>query len=504
MKKSISLILALVLAIGCAACAGNSEQGGTEQAAGESGSGAIAVKEFKVCDSLDHTSASNMVAMRYARNIYDGLVFIDENLEWQPAIATSWEQVDATTWKFEISDQYIFQNGEPVEMEDVVYSVERLAETAMVSAAGKMVSEVTYEGRTLTIKLAEPDNSVMPTILSWIVILNKSYIDEKGEDGLHLEPCGTGPYKVVEFIPATKLVLETWEGYPFKQPEIQQITVTGETEKENAYIAVETGLADIAFNLEYKHGVKAREDPELEALDSFDVGCAAILFNVNKAPFDNPNVRKALAHAMDREAFCAIAEGSVPVYSMVASILDEYVASDSMPEYDLEKAKALLAAEGYDESNPLKFECITFMTETALEAYQATLSSIGVEMTINFTSVGVVTDALGSGSFDCQYSRFMNRTCQAMEDLGYYETGNNKNPTGYSNAEVDALIQTIRTSTDDAEVKEAFTQVQMIAAEDLHMLPICMPCNAFVYSSKLDNVVLRPNAQLAYADLGLK
>lgn len=503
MKRLIAVILAIVLALSCIACSKSAAVEETQTASTVSKK-EIRVSDYRPPDTLDPCASPNLITQRISKNVYDGLVFIDKDLNYQPAVATSWEQVDSLTWVFEISDKYVFQNGEPLEMEDVVYSILRLKDTALVSEAASGIADVTYEGRTLTVTLKEENNSVMPIVLCWLCIMNKSYVDEMGDDALNLKPCGTGPYAVTSYDPANKVVLEAWDGYPFEQPDIKKITFVGDTESANRYIAVETNQSQMCSNLGYTDGMRAKEASGIEVAEVPDVGVAAILFNTVSGPCANANVRKALAYAMNRDDWCAISQGCIPIYSMIAASLPEYAGSaEQYPAYDLDKAKELLEAEGYTVANPLVLECYTHMSETALESYQAILSTIGVTMNINNVGVAAYQDATASGDYDLLFSRYMNRTNVALEDLDYYAADTSKNPTGYQNDEIEALIVTAKTSSDASEVQAAFEEIQAIAAEDLHMLPICTPMNYWAYSSALGNVLIRQNGMLSFYDITL-
>lgn len=497
MKRFFTLFLVLMSIFSFAACSGVKEpiagQEVKENVGNGDGSKAISIVLFHVPPTLDTGSVNEFNATRVNACIYDYLVDKDIDGNWVPSVATSWKQVDNTTWTFNISDQFVFQNGEPLEMEDIVFSLERLKTAPAASVYANGVAEATYEGQVLTIKLKKPDNSVIPQLLNAMFIVNKSYIQEVGEDGLNIKPIGTGPYKVSSYDPATKAVLTTWEGYPFEKPDIEQITVLGGADSSARYIMIETEAVQFGGVLNYLDGQRAAKDGRFAVADISDVGVAAIKFNLTKAPFNNANVRKALAYALDREMYCQVAQGSTPAYSMVAASIPESTKASTIPEYDLEKAKKLLAAEGYSTSSPLQFDVTTFMPETALEAYQSVLASIGVKMNINSVQVGAYTDAETSGNFEALYSRYVNRSRSPMEEVQYYVSWGSKNTTGYSNARVDELGKIIYNSVDSAEISKCFAELQEIAGEDLHMLPIMTPHSYWAYSKALENVKISPN-----------
>ena len=109
---------------------------------------------------------------------------------------------------------------------------------------------------------------------------------------------------------------------------------------------------------------------------------------------------KLLRTAFDRDSFCALNGGRPPVVGLAFfGYKDLYSLPDSFPKYDLAKAKQLLAEAGYTASNPLKFELVYWIAEPGLELYQATLKSIGVEMSLKMVEFSLYLTKESSGDF---------------------------------------------------------------------------------------------------------
>ncbi len=205
---------------------------------------------------------------------------------------------------------------------------------------------------------------------------------------------------MAEFIPGTSVVIETWDGYPFKQPQINKITYTAIPEDANRYIAVETGQVQYAALVSSLEMGLAAENSELSTIKGSSLKFLVFIFNCQQAPFDNVNVRRALAYALDRDSFCALAGGRDPVSTPFFGGYDDlYSVSDNMPTYDLDKAKQLLEEEGYNSSNPLKFELVYWFNEPGLELYQSALKSIGVDVTLKQVEFSVYLSKEGPGDF---------------------------------------------------------------------------------------------------------
>lgn len=508
MKKLIGLLLVLTMAISLAGCGGGETAVKTDSGSDGSkanASKAITVAVWAVPNSFDTVAKPNTVMTSLVRSVYDYLVRIDKDLNYAPAIAASWKQIDSVTWNFEISDKYVFQNGEPLEMDDIVFSILRFRDEPQTSEIGNAIKDVTYEGQTLTVTLKEPNNSVVPRLLAELFIVNKSYIEEVGEEGLHKAPIGTGPYKVAKYVPGVSCELSTWDGYPFDQPVIEKITMIGVNEKSNIYISAETGQSQLGGDIEALDAERAKENPDLSIIEYNDIGVGFMDFNVTKAPFDDPNVRRAIGYALDRESFCSVIPGSTPAYSMIASAFkNEYYQSKNMPGYDIEKAKEMLAKAGYNESNPLEFDVIIFFPEPALQIYQGMLRSIGVTMNINLVEHGVYLDMRDTLKYQASYTRRVNKTGTALKDISYYGSKGSLNNTGYSNARVDELIGLLLTETDVEKLHKAYIELQDIVAKDMPYVPVMTPCSFWVKNNELKKTVHLYNGIFEFREFDTK
>lgn len=510
MKKVYSII-ALVLVFACifslAACGGKTQPSGNASAqpsgnasAQPSGdtSGTTSPAEISVAFSilpngLDPVSEDTNTTMSVCYHIYDKLVEIDNDYNFIPGVAKSWKEVDALTWTFEIDLSYKFQNGDPLTMDDIVYSFERLNDIPKSADTAKLIDSVTYEGSTLTIKAKEPNTTTIPRAFYTAPIVNKAYIEAGGDDAIYLKPVGTGPYKVTEFTPGTSVTIETWDGYPFAKPQISKINFTAIPENAARYIAVESGqlqYAGLVSGMELKLAEQASDLSVLKGSSTRYVGFG---FNCEKAPFDNANVRRAIVSAIDRESIAQLNGGRPSVQSMLFAGFDLYADPESMPKYDLEKAKAMLEAEGYNASNPLKFTILLWQPDPGIELIQSALKSIGVEMTLEQVEFSVFLTKEGPGEFQAVWTSAPNRGGIALTDLDRYDYrfAGSRDITRYSNPAYDAVSDQMRTSTDPEELKTLAKQAHEIIGQDVPMVGIYLTPIISVMDKGLTGVTVR-------------
>ncbi len=502
MKKAISILLSCVLLLSAAACGGSGNSGNDGGSKNPDGKVAITIALDSIPHELDPIIADVTSQLSCINHIYDKLVAFDLEYNWVPAVATSWEQVDDYTWQFEIDTDMNFQNGDKVTMDDVVYSLERIINTPKSADVGAYIDSLTYEGNILTIKVNELNNAIIPRILSLSYIMDKSYVEETGESAIYSKPIGTGPYKVKEFTPGTTLVLETWDGYSGKMPQIEEISVVGIAESTSLYIAAETGRAQYAGFISALDLDTASSNKNLYVQTDSSTIVRDINLNCERGPFTDVNVRRAIAYALDRESWCMLDGGHLPCKSMLAATYEYYHESDNLPEYNLEKAKELLAQAGYDASNPLSFELITYRDEAGLELLQSDLKSIGVNMTVTQLEFSVYLSREGAGDFDACFCGQDNTVGTAIQDCERfdYAFAGTRDVSFYSSEEADALIKTIRTTTDEDELAQAFTSLSDLIAYDCPMIPVYLDTLHSVMVNELTGVTVRSDNIFSFRD----
>jgi len=229
---------------------------------------------------------------------------------------------------------------------------------------------------------------------------------------------------------------------------------------------------------------------------------AFVAMNTQEPPFDNANVRKAMAYAYNKEGYLNVkGENYHTIDSMFPMMSEYYYASDDAITYDLEKAKELLAAEGYDESNPLTFEIIGYSNnDVVMQAYQADLKSIGVNVELVTQEFGVFLENMVGMNFQMLTGGWGDTTGNPLTSAECYYSGSfgSQNISFYDNPVCDELYITAKTSNDTAEIKDACQQIQQIAWEDVPMFPTFGRNEGYVYNKNLNGVVISPSGTLSF------
>lgn len=475
---------------------------GSSASPGQSGSPVEITVAFNVVpNGLDPLTEDNTPGLSIALDVYDHLMWTGEDMNYYPGIATSWRMVNDITYEFEINLNYVFHNGDPLTMDDVVYSVLRMKDIPKVAEIGNFVASATYEGNVLTIVITEPNVTTFSKIVDKVLIVNKAYIEAGGDDAVFLRPVGTGPYRVAEFIPGTRVVLETWDGYPFDKPQISRITYIGIPEDSARYIAAETGQIQYAALVTAMEVGLADANNDVTVRRVQSVRVRGFSFNCEDEIFSNVNIRRALAHAMDRDSMCALLGGRPPAAGfMLAGYPEWYVEDAGYLQYDLDLAKQMLAAEGYDESNPLRFSVTYFFPDPAVELYQASLRTIGVEMTLDLVEFSVYLSREGPGDFQMAWTAQTNRNGHPFTDLDRFDISliGSRNISRYSNQRVQEIVNLMRTSSDNTQLHSLAREISSTLASEVPMVGIYLDPLYSICANGLTGVTIRPDTQQAF------
>ncbi len=274
-----------------------------------------------------------------------------------PSLAESWtSSKDGLTYEFVIRKGVKFHNGEPVTAADVKFSFERYK-----GSGAKLLKERVREvqvvdpGR-VRFQLKEPWPDFMTfygtsaTGAGWIV--PKAYVEKVGDDGFKRAPIGAGPYRFVSFNPGVELVMEAWEGYWRKVPNVKRLVYRSLPEETTRAAALKKGEVDIAYlltgpvaeDIQRTPGFRLVAPKEsqgtfwLDLPDQWDP----------KSPWHDRRVRQAASHAIDRQALnqAETLGFSKPTGALIPRVL-EFSRFFEPDPFDPPKAKRLLAEAGY-------------------------------------------------------------------------------------------------------------------------------------------------------------
>jgi peptide/nickel transport system substrate-binding protein len=414
---------------------------------------------------LDPTAgaAAAIREVTYA-NIFEGLTRIDQSGIVQPALARSWTiSDDGLTYAFELAPGAVFHNGVPLTAEHVVFSFERAMAEDSVNAQKQLfepiAAVVAKDADTVEITLRRPTGHFLFN-LGWgdMVIVEPSSAETN-----KTAPVGTGPFRFARWVTGDRVEIVRNPDYWGEAPALASATFKFIPDPAAATSAMLAGYIDAFPNFPAPEALLQFEsNPAYQVVIGSTEGETILAINNAKAPFDDIRVRRALAHAIDRQAVIdgAMFGYGTPIGSHFAPHHPAYVDLTGRYPYDPEEARALLAEAGVDGLElTLKLPPPSYARRGG-EIIQAQLAAVGIEAAIIPMEWAEWLEQVFRGKdFDLtivSHTEPMDIDIYARDD--YY--------FGYDNPAFDAVIAALAATDDPAERTALFGEAQTILAED--------------------------------------
>lgn len=488
-KRLISLLLVTVLMMtALTGCAGgtdkssedNSSVGADTTPTGEpTYGGSVVVGIQQDIDSLDPHKATAAGTKEILFNIFEGLVKPDENGNLINAVASDYTiSEDGLTYTFILRDGVKFHNGNPVTVEDVKYSLERVSGLlngeVLMSTMKTITSVVISDDKTVLITVDSPNPELIYSFTAAIIPAGSG--EAEGA-----EPIGTGPFSFVSYVPQEGIVLakhaEYWqEGLPY----LDEVTFKIIANVDTAMLDIKGGSVDVVPYL--------TDSQAAELSSTFNVVSApsnvvqALFFNCAEGPLTNAKVRQAICYALDKDMvsqFVAGGNGTLISSAMLPTLQDFYV--DLNDTYgntaNVEMAKKLLAEAGYPDgidleiTVPSNYDVHVEATEVVAEQ----LKQANINVTINAVEWGVWLEETYNGR------KYEATICGITSDItpGYllnrFVSGSSKNFINYNNAEYDAMYAQVESAATLEERAVYYKNLQQIICEDAGSAFIMVP-----------------------------
>ena len=390
-------------------------------------------------------------------NVFEGLVKYDSNGDTIPAVASDVEiSEDGLTYTFTLRDGVKFHNGDAVDLDDVIYSIQRCKDDPNVnpqtSTGLACIESLEKEGdNKLVMKLSEPNTELMSLLT--LAIIPADY------DKQDTAPIGTGPYKFVSRTAQESVELEKFADYWGTPANIDKVTYKINESAEGLIMGLESGALDLVSHL------TSTQTSELNK-ENFNIEqgtmnlVQALYLNNAQPPFDNEKVRQALCYAVDRQGILDMAfDGyGFPIGSNVFPAFTKYF-DDSLTNYyetedKIAKAKELLTEAGY----PNGFD----MTITVPSNYQPhcdtaeviaeQLKEVGINATLKPVEWNTWLDETYNGrKFEATVIGLTADPLTARSLLERFTSDAHNNFINYNNADYDALFAKAVKCYDDAE-----------------------------------------------------
>jgi ABC-type transport system substrate-binding protein len=468
-------------------------------------------------DTVDPHAAFDVGRVAIRLNVYDGL------LRWQknPAVLEPWVaeshtiSEDGLTYTFKMRKGVKFHDGTEMKAQDVVYSFERimalgkgaasLFRTMIEAGAAKAVDDYTVE-----FKLSKP-SAIFLSIVPEIHIVNTALV-KKNETGgdwaqawLSKNSAGSGAYKITQFDPAIGFVAERFPDH-FKgwgPKYIDEIEFRGVKDTNTRVLGLLRGdFNGIGGYLQTDQLNRIKSSGKAQILEEESMRIMMMQFMVERAPFNDVHVRRAINHAFDYDGFNKeilgglVERNPTPLPNTIWGNPKDVKGYD----FDLEKAKAELAQAKVKVDRPLEIAFLTgfAQSEQAAQLLQNGLTKIGIESKVVGypwpTVIEKAKDPNTTPDIVCYWisTYYADPHNWVGEMFSSTTAGTFKNAAHYKNPKVDALLEEALRATDQAKRAKLYEEVTRIVVEDAPGLWIYNTKWYGPYSNTLKGIVFCP------------
>lgn len=323
----------------------------------------------------------------FITNIFDLLINVDDEGNFTPGLAESWEvSDDGLEYTLHLRKGVKFHNGNDFNADDVVFSLWEYHMNRPVSKSNfqGLSSVEKIDDYTVRLTYEEYSSIILVGLAQYNSgMISKKYFEEVGDSGYQEKPVGTGPYKFISRKSGDHLVLEANENYWKGQPPIKNVIVKIVSDPNTAVIALQTGELDAYFRLPVTSKMQIKDSPNLTWYERETPSTIYVAFNLDNQVYQDKNVRQAIAHIVNKEdmVFGAVDGLGVIMDCMLPSNLPVYPGPIKDYEQNVQEAIRLLSSSGYGPNNKLKVNLISSQQSMYLspsEILQAQLNSTGV------------------------------------------------------------------------------------------------------------------------------
>lgn len=460
--------------------------------------------------TLDPRFATDATASQIGDLLFDGLTRLDSQSRRIPQLAASWEMPDAQTYVFHLRDGFQFADGAPVTAADVKATYDSILDAHTKSPKQQALAPVesveVVDHLTVRFRLRQPFAPLLSE--TGLGVLPAHQIASSPTKPL-VAPVGSGPFQLVEFVPDERVVVARHAPYPLGVPRLAGVVFKVVPDAVSRLLELKRGTLDLVQNgIEPDSLVWLRTLPHIAVVTRAGTTFQYLGTNLQDAKLADVRVRRAIAHAIDRDAIVTtVLKGLATVATgLLAPTHWAYSQQVVTHAYDPKRAKALLDRAGYrdpDGDGPAPRFHLSYKTTTVelrrriAEVLQQQLAQVGIALDIRSYEWATFYNDIKRGDFQLYSLAWV-----GVEDPDiYYLTchssqtpplGSNR---GYFHEEtIDTLTEAARRTYDVDERRRLYAEVQRRVAQLLPVIPLWWTTNVAALNRRLQEFEVQPNA----------
>ena len=484
---------------------------------------------------LDPGHETDGESFKVMDNLYENLVtYADTTCDLVPELATRWDvSADGLTYTFHLRPGVLFHDGTPMNAEAVVFSLDRQREKTPPHPFHSVGGPYAYwqgmgmddivadiraaDDSTVVIALKRRNAPFLANLaMGFAGIVSPTAARQHGED-FFKHPVGTGPFRFVEWVKDDRIVIERNPDYWGPKAYLDRVVIRSIPENTVRLLALESDeiMGMDGINTELAKRLQANRAYQLLQQPGMNVGYMAM--NLDRPPFDKPEVRVAINHAVNREGIVAGLYGGfgTPAVNPMPPTLWGYNRAVPGYAYDPAKAKQLLAAAGFPNGFKTELWAMTgprpYMPDPlkVAEAIQADLKAVGIDATLKSLEWGTYLDQVQGGK-------------APMCLFGW--TGDNGDPDNflytllgkaaarlpaqnvafYRSDEVDALLLKAQGEVDQAKRAELYERAQELIHRDAPWVPLAHMTQLVAFDRRVHGYPMHPTGKVRFRTVWLE
>lgn len=423
-------------------------------------------------DTLDPQRTAGTLTFQTVRSFYDTLVEPDPNGRIIPALAERWESSpDGLVWTFKLRQGVKFHNGDVFAARDVKATLERIMAEATGSPKRSEVTAIssiaTPDDNTVVITLSKYTPLLATLASGWGAILPSRLIASSHD--FARQPVGTGPFRFVEWVRDSRLVLDRNADYWMKgYPKLSRVNMNIVPERVVQVQGLLTGALDVAVELTDADARQLEAGRDTTVQRGLSSMVFVLAMNCSRPGLSDVRLRQAVSQAVDKQRVLDTAYGGGKVVGTFMDYSSVYYKelSNLLP-FDPEKAKRLVAEVGAPAQRELELALPQNYEQhvKAGEIYQDMLTRIGLKVKIRLMDWSTwLSDVYRGGNYDLTVIAHTGKLDPDGRLAGY---GTDKTYVKWVNAGVASLIDKARTTLAFDARKQLYDQVLEAMAREV-------------------------------------
>lgn len=495
-----------LLLVAFAACAGTACTGTACRPALKTPPDTLVVGIESSPATLDPRLSADAYSSKITQLLHNGLFRLDERLQLQPDLLESYEQVSPTEYRFKLRPGVVFHDGSGFDAADVMFTLNSVKDPTLASpfrATMDQIESLTSDGPlVLDVKLKEP-------FAPFLSSLTMGLLPSEGGD----PAVGTGPFRLESLKPAESVSLAANGRYHRGAPKSGRVLFRVIPDDNLRVLEIRNRRVDVLQNNVPPLLLPALKDDDGLVLETTEgINMTYLGMNLREDPFKRPEVRRAIAMALDIPALIEyrMAKLARPATGLLSPVHWAYDGDVMVHPFDPVKARELLDQAGYpdpDGSGPAPRFTVTYKTSTKKDRIGLArliaryLKDVGIEARVLPLDWGVFFSDVGKGNFQLYSLTWVGVTEPDMFFEVFHSTKTppqGLNRGGFSDTIVDRLAEEGRRLAAQDERKAVYSEIQKILARELPVIPLWYEGNYAVFGRNVKGLRLRPNASFEW------